>query len=169
MRCKKAEKMLLRSVDHPLGKDVKLELEKHLASCPGCRAIKQDYQVIFSAFKEDPVPEMKPFFWQRLKPQLEQKTHPKPLILWKGLGLKNISFVFMILLLIFTAMALLLPQNPSLIEREELSQTEVFLLREANPFQETQSLFEQEDSANKNITLIFAELDDQTNNRRDFP
>jgi len=169
MRCKQAEKVFLRSIDRPLEKRIRAELEDHLAACPNCRAMKEDYAIIFRVLKDDPLPDMKPYFWQGLQTKLEGSARPRPLILWKGLGFKNIALVSMVLILVFTAIALLLPQKTLLLEGGELSQTEMFLWSDANPFQEMKSLYEQEDVASKNISLIFAELNGQTDQRRDLP
>jgi len=50
-----------------------------------------------------------------------------------------------------------------------MSQTEVLLLRNLNPLQETRILLEEESVENKNMMLIFSALEERNDIRRYLP
>ncbi|MBN1273775.1 MAG: zf-HC2 domain-containing protein [Candidatus Aminicenantes bacterium] len=164
MRCKKAEKFLFWSFDNRLGPEQEKKLQAHLAACPHCQKKKAEYQLILSDLKKKPVAEPNPYFWERLQPKLQPRRKLDSFILWKQWGLRTVPLSLMLVIILALGIIFLLPSN-----QEELSQSETLLLRNVNPFQETQTLFEQEKPEEKNMMLIFTSLDENSRLWRPFP
>lgn len=164
MKCKKFERLLSKSFDRILQPEEKEILEAHLESCLHCQTRRKEYQIILDALKEKAYPEPKPYFWERLQPKLKEKKKYVPLTLWKRWSLRAIPVSLVIIMLLIAAIAFLIPDK-----REELSQTEVLLLRNLNPLQETRILLEEESVENKNMMLIFTALEEEDIQRRNFP
>jgi len=164
MKCKKFERLLSKSFDGILQPEEKEILEAHLESCLHCQAKREEYQIILEALREKAYPETKPYFWERLQPKLKEKKKYVPLTMWKRWSLRAIPVSLVIIMLLIAAIAFLIPDK-----REELSQTEVLLLRNLNPLQETRTLLEEESVENKNMMLIFSALEERNNIRRYLP
>lgn len=163
MKCKKAEKLLLKSFDTVLQNNDKEELEKHLKNCVSCQKKRIEYQDILGSLKDEDFPEPKPYFWERLQPRLKEKNKYEPWPLWKHWAIKAIPLsLFIILMLAASIVFFLPPQN------EELSQSGI-LLRNQNPFQGTIPLLEENELENKNMMLIFTAIEENNGTRRYLP
>jgi len=164
MKCKNVERLLSKSFDGILQPEEKEKLEAHLESCLHCQTKRKEYQIILDVLKEKAYPEPKLLFWERLQPKLKEKKKYVPLTMWKRWSLRAIPVSLMIIMLLIAAIAFLIPDK-----KEELSQTEVLLLRNLNPLQETRTLLEEESVENKNMMLIFSALEERNDIRRYFP
>lgn len=164
MNCKKAERKLLRSLDGVIEEKEKGELEKHMKSCSRCKQKEEEYKRILSALKRDVSEEPLPYFWERLQVKLKEREESAPWLLWKEWSLRTLPF-FLAVIVFFAAAVLFFPSY----EREELSQSEILLLRNDNPLAETRTLFEEEKLENRNMMLIFASMEEQPTDRRYFP
>ncbi len=60
MKCKKAEKLILRSFDHKIKDWEKSEIEAHIASCPRCFDMKREYEGVLQVLGSAEFPEPKP-------------------------------------------------------------------------------------------------------------
>lgn len=160
MKCKKSELFLLRSFDSRLNDEEKEQLEKHLKTCPPCQAKKEEYEVLLALMAEGKLPEPKAYFWERLQTRIKER---KKLSFWpsvKQWSLRAVPFSLLIVLLIALVVTLLSPPRDL-----ELSQSEVLLLRNMNPLQETQYLLE-ERLENQNMMIIFSAMEERDNPRR---
>jgi len=163
MKCKKAEKLLLKSFDTLLQNNDKKELENHLKSCVSCQKKRIEYRYILDTLKNEDFHEPKPYFWERLQPRLKKKDKYEPWPLWKQWGIRAIPLsLFIILLLAASIVFFLPPQN------EELSPSGI-LLRNQNPFQDTMPLLAEDEVENKNMMLIFTSLEEKNGIRRYLP
>ncbi len=162
MICKKAEQRLLKSFDNRLNNEEEKALREHLAGCSSCQVLSAEYKAILQALKEESFPEPKPHFWERLEPRLNE-TFPFPLEhLWKRWGIRAIPVSVAVIGLVALVISLFFTP-PS----QELSQSGI-LLRNQNPFQETQPFLEEEEIGDKNIWLIFMAME-ENGTRRSFP
>jgi len=164
MNCKKAERWMLRSFDGLLKEEEKEKLASHLSRCLRCQGRERDYRGIFTVLKKVVLPEKKPFFWERLQPRLREKEKDAPWSFWKELSIKAIPLSLALITCLILAMMFL-----SSRKQEELSQSEILLLRNMNPIQETRTLFEEEKLENRNMMLIFASMEEKTSVRRYWP
>jgi len=164
MKCKKAEKLLLRSFDELIKPEEKVALEEHLKICFFCQAKREEYQSILDALKEKDFSGPQPDFWERLRPKLKERKKYVPLTLWKQWGIRAIPVSLFGVSLLAAAIILFVPPK-----KEELSQSEVLLLRNLNPMQETRTLLEEEKVENKNMMLIFTAMEEENSNRRYLP
>ena len=164
MNCKKAETFLLRSFDGILKNKEKKELEKHLISCLLCQRRRKEYQSILETLRQKDFPEPKPYFWERLQPRLKERKKYEQWSLWKQWNLRAIPLSLLLVVLLAAAVTFFFPA-----QKEELSQSEVLLLRNLDPFQETRTLFEEEVIENKNMMLIFTAMEENNGLRRYFP
>jgi len=167
MRCKEAEKLILRSFDHKIKDQEKSGLEAHIALCPHCFDMKREYERIIQVLSGSAFPEPKPYFWERLKPRLDEaSTRIQPF--WKSWTIKLVPAAISILLLVAAGLTFF-KTDQSFSLQDEMSKTEILLLRDLNPFQETRSVFEAENSEVKNMMLIFTSLEENNSVRRYFP
>lgn len=160
MKCKKSELFLLRSFDIRLNDEEKEELEKHLKTCPICQAKKQEYETLFALMAEGKPPEPKAYFWERLQARIKER---KKISFWpsvKQWSLRAIPFSLLIVLLIALVITFFSPPRD-----QELSQSEVLLLRNMNPLQETQLLLD-ERLENQNMMIIFSSMEERDKPRR---
>lgn len=159
MRCKKFEKLILHSFDNRLNEKETKELKRHLESCAQCRAKREDYEIILALLKEEAV-QPKAYFWERLRTKIrERKKRP----LWltvKEWSLRAVPLSLLIVLLITLVVIFFSPSQD-----QELSQSEVLLLRNLNPLQETQLLLEQR-LENQNMMIIFSSMEEKDTLRR---
>ena len=164
MKCKKAERLILLSLDGRLKPEDKINLENHLKNCPFCQMRRKEYISLRETLRSEDFPEPLPNFWERLQPKLKERRKFEPWPLWKQWGMRAIPLSLLIVAFLAVAVLVFMPQ-----QQEELSQSEVLLLRDINPFQETRELLEEEKVENKNMMLIFTSLEEQNDARRYLP
>jgi predicted anti-sigma-YlaC factor YlaD len=149
MKCKDAEKRLLRSFDGELEGATKAELDGHIEACPGCRKKQSEYNVLLKNLKiEDAEP--LPYFWERLETKLRERERVEPWTIWAKWSRRAVPVALAVILLFIGGLIFLAPGE------ESLSQSEALLLRNANPLAEAKSLFEETKLENKNMMIIFA-------------
>ncbi|MGD2294391.1 MAG: zf-HC2 domain-containing protein [Candidatus Aminicenantes bacterium] len=166
MKCKQTEKFILRSFDDRLNSAEKAELKSHLDNCPECRKRKKEYQILLQTLGSDPLPEMKPYFWERVQPKLKEKKGIDPWTVWRQFGLRAIPLSLLFVIVFVAAVLVFIPAQT---EELNLSQTGVFLLENSNPLEETKAYLSEEGEVNKHIMLLFSSLDESENVRRYFP
>ncbi|MFO7981688.1 MAG: zf-HC2 domain-containing protein [Candidatus Aminicenantes bacterium] len=163
MKCKKAERLILRSMDHSLNPDEKEDLLRHLKECPLCRKKQEEYKNILGILGEQEFPEPKPYFWTRLKPRLKRDRSYESWLAWEKWGLRAIPVSLLILILFAFLVTIFIPS-----EQTELSRAEI-LLQNQNPFVDTLPLLEEGRVENENIHLIFTSINGENGTRRYFP
>ena len=154
MRCRKAEKWLLRSVDGRLDAARGRELEAHLASCPACARAAAEYREMFGLLRNRVSEEPLPRFWERLRPGLAEEKKSFPLIIWERWCLRAIP-AFLGLAVAFGA-GLVLFAPPA---RTQLTQAEL-LFRDQNPVIEASTLFAEGRGESRPMELLFAATDE---------
>ncbi len=161
MNCRKAEKLLLRSIDGRLDERGRDLFAKHLEACPACRKAETEYRSMFSLLKDgrDAVP--LPRFWERLEPRLREETELVPLLFWERWSLRAIP-VFLMLVILLGGFLFFSPQA------REMSQANL-LLENRDPLSETRALFEADKPETRTMMLMFASLDDKAPLRRPTP
>ncbi len=162
MNCRKAEKLLLRSIDGRLegrGRDL---LAKHLEACPACRKAEKEYRAMFGLLKDGRAAEPLPGFWDRLEPRLREETEIAPLLFWERWNLRAIP-VFLTLVILLGGVLFFAPQA------REQSQSATLLLENRDPLSETQALFDTEKPETRTMMLLFASLDEKSPARRPTP
>jgi predicted anti-sigma-YlaC factor YlaD len=162
MKCKDAEKRLLRSFDGELEGAVKADLDSHLEACPDCRRKQSEYSVLLKNLKvEDAEP--LPYFWERLETKLRERERGEPWSIWAQWSRKVIPVSLALIVLFVGALAIFSPAA-----EEELSQPAALLLQNVNPLIETKTLFDAEKLEDKGLVIIFA-ADEKTSERRQRP
>jgi len=164
MKCKKIENWLLRSFDDLLKEEEKEKLEEHLNSCASCQAKKREYDTLFGLLKREEGEEPKPYFWERLQAKLKERQKYAVWTVVKQWSIKAIPLTLLFVLLLALALVFISPPK-----EQELSQSEVLLLRNLNPLQETQILLEAEGLENKNMMIIFSATEEKNDTRRYMP
>lgn len=164
MKCKKFEKWLFRSFDNLLKEEEKEELEEHLQRCVLCQAKRREYQTLLSILKKEEVEEPKPYFWERVQTKIKERRKNAIWTSVKQWSLRAIPLALLIVLLLALALVFISPPK-----EQELSQSEVLLLRNLNPLQETQILLEAEGLENKNMMIIFSAMEEKNDTRRYMP
>ncbi|MEN6311451.1 MAG: zf-HC2 domain-containing protein [Acidobacteriota bacterium] len=154
MRCKKAETMILRSLDGRLDARAAGELEEHLRTCASCRKAEAEYRTMMSLLKTGKEEAPLPRFWERLEPRLKEEQKVVPLVLWERWALHAVP-VFVAVVVLAAGLFVFTPQT------RELSQSEALLMENTNPFSETRRLFEANRPEDKSMMLIFASLDEK--------
>jgi len=162
MKCKKAEKWILRSLDGRLDERSREDLEEHLGVCPSCRKAAAEYRSMLALLREGREETPLPRFWERLEPRLKEEQKVVPLVLWERLALHAIP-VFAALVVLAAGLFIFTPQT------REVSQSEALLMENTNPFSETRRLFEEKRPEDKSMMLIFASLDDKPSVGRQSP
>ena len=166
MKCKQAEKLLLRSLENHLNPSETIQLKEHLDDCPRCLKKQSEYQIIRRSLKEERFPETQPYFWERLQPRLKENNTVDPWTVRKQCCLRAIPLSVCVVALFAAAVFLFVPSQQ---EELDLSQTGVFLLQQSNPLGETQTLLSEEGEGNKHIMLIFSSLEETNNIGRNLP
>ena len=162
MNCRKAEKLLLRSIDGRLdGRDAAL-LAKHLEACPACRKAEAQYRSMFGLLKAGGDAAPLPRFWERLEPRLREETELVPLLFWERWSLRAIP-VFLALVILIGGFHFFAPQT------REMSQSATLLLENRDFFSETQALFEADKPETRTMMLLFASMDEKSPARRPTP
>lgn len=162
MNCRKAEKLLLRSIDGRLpGRDRDL-LGRHLEACPACRKIEREYRSMFGLLRDGRNAAPLPRFWERLEPRLREETELVPLLFWERWNLRAIP-LFLALVVLIGGFLLFTPRA------RELNQSATLLLENRDPLSETQALFDTDKAETRTMMLMFASLDDKSPLRRPTP
>lgn len=162
MNCRKAEELLLRSIDGRLdGREGDL-LAKHLEDCPACRKAEAQYRSMFGLLREGRDVAPLPRFWERLEPRLREETELVPLLFWERWSLRAIP-LFLALVILAGGFLFFTPQA------RETSQSAALLLEDRDPLSETQALFDTDKAETRTMMLMFASLDDKTPLRRPTP
>jgi anti-sigma factor RsiW len=163
MRCREAEKWLLRSLDGALPSDRQSALDKHLEECPDCRKAQREYLSVQGILRGGPPVEPLPFFWTRFESRLrEQEKLEQPWTVWLKWSRRAIPVA--VLLIGFFVGAIAFQPSPA---DEEMSQPAALLLQNANPLAEANTFFN-EKSEDKNMMIIFAG-DERLPGRRYLP
>jgi anti-sigma factor RsiW len=162
MNCRKAEKLLLRSIDGRLeGRDRDL-LGRHLEVCPACRKLEREYRSMFGLLRDGRDAAPLPRFWERLEPRLREETELVPLLFWERWSLRAIP-LFLALVVLIGGFLLFTPRA------RELSQSAALLLENRDPLSETQALFDTDKAETRTMMLMFASLDEKSPLRRPTP
>jgi anti-sigma factor RsiW len=162
MKCRKAEKQLLRSLDGRLDKPAADLLAEHLEACPSCRKAASEYRSVLALLRDGRDAQPLPRFWERLEPRLREETEIVPLLFWERWSLRAIP-VFLTLVVLIGGFLFLTPQA------SELSQSAALLFENRDPLQETHALFEADKPGTGTMALMFASLDEKTPLRRPTP
>jgi anti-sigma factor RsiW len=163
MNCRKAETLLLRSVDGRLDERASGLLAKHLEDCPGCRKVEREYRTMFGLLKDGRDAAPLPRFWERLEPRLREETELVPLLFWERWNLRAVP-VFLALVAILGGFLLFTPATA-----REPSQSATLLLENRDPLSETTALFNAERPETRTMMLMFASLDEKSPLRRPTP
>lgn len=109
MRCRKAEKWLLLSMDERLDANRLRRLRMHLENCPVCSGMKKEYETLRELLVREPKPEPLPGFWERLSDKLPDGNAPSLLVFWEKWCLKAVPVVAGVALAFAAAIWLFLP------------------------------------------------------------
>jgi anti-sigma factor RsiW len=162
MNCRKAEKLLLRSIDGRLDERAQGLLARHLEACQACRKAEKEYRSMFNLLKDGRDAAPLPRFWERLEPRLREETELVPLLFWERWSLRAIP-VFLALVILLGGFLFFAPQA------REMSQSTTLLLENRDPLSETRTLFEADKPETRTMMLMFASLDDKAPLRRPTP
>lgn len=160
MKCKTAEKWILRSLDGRLEERSEKLLADHLRGCPSCRKTQAEYRSMLSLLHNGKEKSPLPLFWERLEPRLREEERIVPLIVWEKWCLRAIP-VFLALAVLAAGLFVSSPQ-----QKAAMTQSEVLLLENVNPLTETRSIVEEQHPEQRNMMLIFASLDEKPGARR---
>jgi len=150
MKCRTANRRLMRSLDAPLDPERKRRLDAHVAACPACRAFRSRAELVRSSLAATPAPEPLPYFYERLRARIDERLKPEPVPVWVRWSVRAVP-VSLLLIGFFVAAIVFL--SPAV--NEEMSQPEALLLQNANPLSETITLLD-EKAENKSLNVIFA-------------
>lgn len=162
MNCRKAETLLLRSVDGRLDESGRGLLARHLEGCPACRKAEQEYRTMFGLLRDGRDAGPLPRFWERLEPRLREETELVPLLFWERWSLRAIP-LFLALVVLLGGFLLFAPQAG------EMSQSATLLLEDRDPLSETTALFQADKPETRTMMLMFASLDEKSTLRRPTP
>jgi len=160
MRCRKAEKWLLRSVDRRLDDARRRELDTHLVSCPSCARAAAEYREMFGLLRKRTSEEPLPRFWERLRPGLAEEKRSFPLIVWERWCLRAIPAFLGFAVVVGAALVLLSPPAPTQMTQAEL------LFRDQNPVTEAGTLFAAGRGESRHMEMLFAATDEGELQRR---
>jgi predicted anti-sigma-YlaC factor YlaD len=164
MDCKKAEQLLLQSLDERLSLEETALLQGHLQGCPSCRKKREEYRTIIRLVRPQSAPEPLPYFKERFLARLREKEKSAPALIWVKWAHRAVAFSLAAFLLFGAGILLIQPQEP-----RELSRTERFLLQDENPLGEAASILDQKKAEDRNMMLIFASVGDPEISRRYRP
>ena len=162
MNCRKAEGLLLKSIDGRLDGRARALLASHLEACPACRKVEKEYRAMFSLLKADGDRAPLPRFWERLAPRLREETEIVPLLFWERWSLRAIP-VFLALVILLGGFHFFAPQAG------EPSQSATLLIENRDPLSVTQAFFEADKPETRSMMLLFASLDEKSPARRPAP
>jgi anti-sigma factor RsiW len=160
MRCRKAEKWLLRSVDGRLDTARGRELATHLASCPACARAAAEYREMFGLLRNRVSEEPLPRFWERLRPGLAEEKKSFPLVIWERWCLRAIPAFVGLAVAFGAGLVLFAPPVRPQLTRSEL------LFRDQNPVIEAGTLFAEGRGESRPMELLFAATDERELPRR---
>jgi predicted anti-sigma-YlaC factor YlaD len=164
MKCKKAETFLSKSLDGRL-MDIEAEaMEEHIQSCSSCKKKRDEYVFIAETLGKEDFPEVGPYFWESLQPQLKEGKKYTFWSEWRIWSLRAVPISIIAVVTLALGLALFFPQPT-----DELSQTGDLLLRSTPPLPETVTLLEAETGENQSMQLIFMAMDERPDLRRYFP
>jgi len=161
MRCRKAEKWLLRSVDGRLDEARTRELDSHLASCPACGRAAAEYREMLGLLRTPASEEPLPRFWERLRPGLAEEKKAFPLLAVERWCLRAIPAFLVVAAVIGAGLLVLAPREVPLTQAE-------LLLRDQNPVPEAGTFFEKGPGESRQMELLFAAVEERGPERR-FP
>jgi hypothetical protein len=153
MECKKAERLLLRSLDGKLEAAEEQVLEAHLKDCPLCQKRQEEYRMIFGLLRPARPVEPRPFFRERVLARLEERERIAPVLFGLKWAHRAVAFSLAASLLFGLGILLFRPQEP-----QELSSVETLLLRGENPLGEAANILSQSRPEDRNMMLIFASV-----------
>ncbi len=162
MNCRKAETLVLRSLDGRLDGRGEDRLAAHLASCPACRKVEAEYRSMLRLLKDGQDARPLPRFWERLEPRLREEKDLVPLLFWERWSLKAIP-VFLALVILLGGVLFFAPRA------REMNQSAALLLENRDPMSEITALFEADKPETRTMMLMFASLDDKSPLRRPTP
>jgi len=154
MKCKTAEKWILRSLDGRLDERSRNLLADHLKGCSACRNAQAEYRSMLSLLREEKERTPLPRFWERLEPRLREEERVVPLVVWERWCLRALP-VFVALAMLAVGLFISAPQKAA------MTQSEVLLLENVNPLTETRSILEEQRPERRNMMLIFTSLDEK--------
>src|SRR3972149_4021474 len=70
MRCGKTSRLISPYLDEELNSELRKRVEEHLDTCTGCRALAEELSRLKRMIAGQGREEVRPFFWERLKPSL---------------------------------------------------------------------------------------------------
>lgn len=161
MDCKKAERLLLRSLDGKLEASEEPAVDLHLRECPACRRKKEEYRLILGLLRPVQPAEPLPLFRERVLARLEQREKTRPLIFGLKLAHQAVALCLAAVVLFGVGILIFRPQEP-----RELSSVEAFLLRDENPLGEAANVLSQSRPEDRNMMLIFASVEEKDPLRR---
>jgi hypothetical protein len=161
MVCKKAERLLLCSIDRRLEAREKIWLKNHIQGCLRCQKAEREYRMILGSLKEESTPEPLPYFRERLLAKLSEKEKVMPGLFWQRWAARAVAFFLTAIILSGGAFLIFRPQ-----ETQQSSQVEALLLRDENPLVETRNILEARGPENNNMMLIFTAMDEKDTGRR---
>lgn len=151
MRCKEAQKRILRILDGNLPSSRGTDLDGHLGGCPRCLKFQRDCGAILGDLRTEAEVEPLPYFWQRVESRIREREKAEPWSVWLKWSRRAIPVSLLLIGFFIGAIAFLSPAA-----EDEMSQPEALLLRNINPLAETNALFNEEKIENKNMMIIFA-------------
>jgi predicted anti-sigma-YlaC factor YlaD len=151
MRCKEARKNLLRSMDGRLPEGRRDALAGHVAACPGCRDFGRDGGEMLGLLKEGREPEPLPYFQERLWAKIAEREKSEFGAVWMRWSLRAIPVALALIAVFIGALVFIGPPLD-----EDMSMPAALLIKNANPLAETNALFNEDKTENKNMMLIFA-------------
>jgi anti-sigma factor RsiW len=161
MRCRKAEKWILRSVDGRLDAARGRDLEAHLASCPACARAAAEYREMSGLLRYRVAEEPLPRFWERLQPGLAEEKKSFPLVILERWCLRAIPVFLGLAVAVGVGLVLLAPP----VRTQKLTQAEL-LFRDQNPVTEAGTLFAEGRGESRQMELLFAAADENELRRR---
>jgi predicted anti-sigma-YlaC factor YlaD len=151
MKCRTAERLMLRSKDSVLLPSAQGSLEAHLRQCPRCRQVDEEYRELFRCLR--PVESRGPsvFAWERLRAGIAEREAAALGPHYEQWALKAIPAAIVLALLIASASFLFKTPSPS-----SVSASEELLLRNTNPLVEARTILDQKKLEDKGLMLLFA-------------
>ena len=126
MKCKKAQRMLNRYLDHILAPGEEVNLQEHIRICPQCRNRLREIEQLQELLGTETAYEPNPFLWTRVKAGLQEPNSvpglfPLPVIIkaWVPLA------ILIILLAIFTLSRIPGVENQSLYHKPQSMETTI--------------------------------------------
>ena len=151
MRCKDAQKWILRSLDAALPAGTSKELDGHAAGCARCAKARREYEAIAGRLKAGSEADPLPYFWTRLESRIRDAERQEPWAGWLRWSRRAIPVSLLLIGFFVGAIAFLSPAID-----EEMSQPEALLLRNINPLAETNTLLNEQRTEDKSMMIMFA-------------